>query len=70
MSEKPDLIIYRGNFVVEGSGGNHQYEFKKENYTYECAFIIAGEKNVPLAKLTIYQGGKVILSQNAKIIAK
>ena len=70
MSEKPDLIIYRGNFVVEGSGGNHQYEFKKENYTYECAFIVAGEKNEPPAKLTIYQGGKVILSQNAKIIAK
>ncbi|MET0944492.1 MAG: hypothetical protein ABWY22_03715 [Flavobacterium sp.] len=70
MSEKPDLIIYRGNFVVEGSGGNHQYEFKKENYTYECAFIVAGEKNAPPAKLTIYQNGKVILSQNAKIIAK
>lgn len=70
MSEKPDLIIYRGNFVVEGSGGNHQYEFKKENYIYECAFIVMGEKNPPLAKLTIYQGDKVILSQNAKIIAK
>lgn len=70
MSEKPDLIIYRGNFVVEGSGGNHQYEFKKENYTYECAFIVAGEKNSPPAKLTIYQGDKVILSENAKIIAK
>jgi hypothetical protein len=70
MSEKPDLIIYRGNFVVEGSGGNHQYEFKKESYTYECAFIVAGENNPLSAKLTIYQGDKVILSQNAKIIAK
>lgn len=70
MSEKPDLIIYRGNLVVEGSGGNHQYEFKKENYIYECAFIVAGEKNSPPAKLTIYQGDKVILSQNARIIAK
>lgn len=70
MSEKPDLIIYRGNLVMEGSGGNHQYEFKKENYTYECAFIVAGEKDAPPAKLTIYQGDKVILMQNAKIIAK
>ena len=70
MSEKPDLIIYRGNFVVEGSGGNHQYEFKKDSYTYECAFIVLGEKNTPPAKLTIYQGSKVILSQDAKIIAK
>lgn len=70
MSEKPDLIIYRGNLVVEGSGGNHQYEFKKDNYTYECAFILLGEKNAPPAKLTIYQGDKIILSQSAKIISK
>jgi hypothetical protein len=70
MNTKPDLIIYRGNLVVEGSGGNHQYEFKKENFTYECAFIIVGEKDSPPAKLTIYQGDKVILSQNARIIAK
>ncbi|MCD0469392.1 hypothetical protein [Flavobacterium sp. JAS] len=70
MSEKPDLIICRGELVVEGIGGNHQYEFKKDNYTYECAFIILGEKNSPPAKLTIYQGGKAILKQDAKIIAK
>ncbi len=70
MTEKPDLIIYRGELVVEGIGGNHQYEFIKDKYKYECAFIVLGEKNSPPAKLTIYQGKKVILSQNAKIIAK
>ncbi|MDR7369827.1 hypothetical protein [Flavobacterium aquidurense] len=70
MSEKPDLIIMGGKLVVEGSGGNHQYEFTKENYVYECAIIILGEKNSPPAKLTIYQSGKVILTQNATIIAK
>jgi hypothetical protein len=70
MTEKPDLIIYRGELVVEGIGGNHQYEFIKDNYKYECAFIVLGEKNSPPAKLTIYQGKKVILSQDAKIIAK
>jgi hypothetical protein len=70
MSEKPDLIIYRGELVVEGIGGNHQYEFIKDNFKYECAFIVLGEKNSPPAKLTIYQGTKVILTQSAKIIAK
>lgn len=70
MTEKPDLIIYRGELVVEGIGGNHQYEWIKDNYKYECAFIVLGEKNSPPAKLTIYQGKKMILSQNAKIIAK
>ncbi|TPG44705.1 hypothetical protein [Flavobacterium pectinovorum] len=70
MTEKPDLIIYRGELVVEGIGGNHQYEFIKDNFKYECAFIVLGEKNSPPAKLTIYQGTKVILTQSAKIIAK
>jgi hypothetical protein len=70
MTEKPDLVIYRGNLVVEGNGGNHQYEFKQGNFVYECAFNVLGEKNSPPAKLTIYQGSKVILSQEAKIIAK
>jgi hypothetical protein len=70
MTEKPDLIIYRGELVVEGIGGNHQYEFIKDNFKYECAFIVLGEKNSPPAKLTIYQGTKVILTQNAIIIAK
>lgn len=70
MTEKPDLVITRGNLVLEGSGGNHQYEFKKDNFTYECAIIVLGEKNSPPARLTIYQGKKVILSQNAKIVSR
>lgn len=70
MTEKPDLVIYRGNLILEGSGGNHQYEFKKDNFTYECAIIVMGEKNLPPARLTIYQGSKVIVSQDAKIISK
>ena len=70
MTEKPDLVIYRGKLNVEGIGGNHQYEFKKDNFTYVCAIIVLGEKNSPPARLIIYQGSKVILSQNAKIIAK
>ncbi|WP_316634801.1 hypothetical protein [uncultured Flavobacterium sp.] len=70
MTEKPDLVLNGGNLIVEGIGGNHQYEFKKENYTYECAIIVLGEKNSPPAKLTIYQGTKVILKQDAKIIAE
>lgn len=70
MTEKPDLILYRGELVVEGIGGNHQYEFKKDNYTYECSIIVLGNANAPAARLKIYQGEKVIHSENAKIIAK
>lgn len=70
MSEKPDLVINGGKLIVEGTGGNHQYEFKKDNFTYECAIIVLGEKNSPPAKLTIYQGKKVVLSQDAKIVSR
>ncbi|WP_431243506.1 hypothetical protein ACQ9BO_02435 [Flavobacterium sp. P21] len=44
MSEKPDMILYKGKLIVEGIGGNHQYEFANDKYTYECAIIILGEK--------------------------
>ncbi|MBS7255229.1 hypothetical protein [Flavobacterium branchiicola] len=70
MTEKPDLVINGGELVVEGSGGNHQYEFKKDNYLYECAIIVLGEKNSPSARLVIYQSKKVILSQDAKIVSR
>jgi hypothetical protein len=70
MTEKPDLVINGGELVVEGSGGNHQYEFKKDNYLYECSIIVLGEKNSPPARLIIYQSKKVILSQDAKIVSR
>jgi hypothetical protein len=70
MTEKPDLVINGGKLVLEGVGGNHQYEFKKGVYLYECAIVVVGEKNAAAAKVTLYQGSKVIFSQNAKIIAK
>jgi hypothetical protein len=70
MTEKPDLVINGGELVVEGIGGNHQYEFKKGNLLYECAIIVLGEKNSPQARLKIYQGTKVTLSQDAKIVSR
>ncbi|MDA6070919.1 hypothetical protein NJT12_14985 [Flavobacterium sp. AC] len=70
MTEKPDLVINGGELVVEGIGGNHQYEFKKDNFLYECAIIVLGEKNSPPARLRIYQATKVILSQDATIVPR
>ncbi|WP_426483443.1 hypothetical protein [Flavobacterium sp. 2] len=70
MSEKPDMILYKGKLIVEGIGGNHQYEFANDKYTYECAIIILGEKNSPPARFTIYQGSKKILLQDAKIVSR
>lgn len=70
MTDTPDLIIEKGVFVVDGTGGNHHYEFKKGNFRYECHFIVLGEKDSPPAMLLIYQSEKEILSQNAKIVSR
>lgn len=70
MTEKPDLIIEKGVFHADGTGGNHYYEFKKGNFKYECHFIVLGEKGSPPARLIIYQSEKEILSQNAEIVSR
>lgn len=68
MAEKPDLIIYNGKFIPNGSGGNHYFNFKNGDYTYECYIIEMGEDDSPPAQFTIYKGDKEILSQKVKIL--
>ena len=70
MSDPPDIIIENGEYIADGSGGNHNYEFKNKEYTYECYIIVMGEENSPPAELTISKNGKEILSQKARIITK
>ena len=70
MTDKPDVVIEKGEYKPDGSGGNHSFIFKNKEYTYECAIIVMGEENAPPASLTIYKGDKEILSQKADIIRK
>ncbi|TDQ08413.1 hypothetical protein [Pedobacter metabolipauper] len=67
MSDKPNLILKNGKLTMEGSGGNHKYEFKSGTYTYTCPIFVTGGKNTPPALLVIYKGGKEILAQKAQI---
>ena len=70
MSDKPDLVITKGKWISDGTGGNSHFEFKKGAYLYECSIIVLGTSDSPPATLTIYQNGKEILSQDAKIVTK
>jgi hypothetical protein len=70
MNEKPDIIIFKGEYKPDGSGGNHSFIFHNGEYTYDCAIIILGEDGLPPAYLTIYKGDKEILSQKANIVTK
>jgi len=67
MNEKPDIIINKGIYIAEGSGGNHTYEFKNGDYIYDCSIILLGEENSPPARLTVYKGEKEVLTQNASL---
>lgn len=65
MSTKPDLVLTKGQYTPDGSGGNHYYTFKNGDYSFECYVIYLGRKDDPPAKLTVYKNDEVILSQKA-----
>lgn len=67
MSTKPKVIINNGEYVSDGSGGNHSYIFKKDNYVYECSIMVLGTEDSAPARLTIYNGKKVELNEKAII---
>jgi len=67
-SDKPDLVIENGKFIPEGTGGNHRYEFRNDDYLYDCTFSVMGVGDEPPAELKIYKGEKKILSAPATII--
>ena len=70
MSEKPDLIITNGKWFHDGTGGNNHYDFKKGNFLYQCYITVLGTKDSAPASLTIYQNGREILNQDAKIVPR
>ena len=70
MREEPDLVISNGKWFAEGTGGNHRFVFKKGNYVYEIYIAVLRETTVAPASLMVSQNNKVILSQDAKILAQ
>jgi hypothetical protein len=70
MSDKPEIVLEKGEKIFDGSGGNLHYNFKNAGYIYECAIIVMGESGSPPARLTIYKGDTAILVQKAVIIEK
>ena len=68
MSESPDLVLNNGKVIMDGSGGNHRFQFKTGVYMYECSISPLREKDASPADLRVYKNGKVILSQDAILI--
>jgi hypothetical protein len=68
MSEKPDLIILRGEQIPVGSGRDITYRFKNGDYVYECSTNFTGPDDSPPASIEISKNGKKISSFDAQII--
>ena len=62
-SDKPDLVLTRGEVIFDGSGGNHAYIFTSGVYKYQCNVSMMGSYNSPPGTLEVFKGSHLILSQ-------
>ena len=67
MKTKPDLVLNNGEWIQDGSGGNHYYKFKNGEFTYECWVVVMSEANAAPGYLEVFQGEKSILQQDAEL---
>lgn len=63
-TEEPDLVLYGGALIRDGSGGNHHYEFTNNEYTYRCYVHILTDGMQPPGSLKVYQNNQEILEAN------
>ncbi len=67
-SKKPDLLVFDGNRILDGSGGNHLYEFTNGEYKYVCYINVMSSDDYPPAELVVYKDKNIILEEPAEIV--
>ncbi|MCA0232132.1 MAG: hypothetical protein LCH91_16810 [Bacteroidetes bacterium] len=67
MSSKPDIIIPKGEFLVEGTAQEPNYRFKNKEFTYACSFNSMNEE-LPRYFVRIFKGKKEIVFQKASLL--
>lgn len=63
MSEKPDLLIEKGEKIIEGTAGSTRYVFKNDGHEFEINFEV--EEEGIEAILTITKDEETLSEQNA-----
>jgi hypothetical protein len=63
-TDKPDLVLFKGKRVFEGSGGNHHYSFTNGKYIYRCYVSLIGNNNSALGSLDVFRGKDHLLSDD------
>ncbi|MDP2634963.1 MULTISPECIES: hypothetical protein [unclassified Pseudoalteromonas] len=61
-SDKPDIVLLKGELEFEGSGGNHSYTFKNGRYSYVLQVTVIGCDTSPPGWLEVYKDEKLLLS--------
>jgi hypothetical protein len=64
MLKSPDLLLFKGTLILEGSIGNKVYEFKNDDYEYQIHDTY--DSNVSSKVLIIFKKGIVIYKQALK----
>ena len=67
LSDQPDIVLYNGGLHHQGSGGNHNYDFKNGEYIYRVDVNRLGKysyEEYP-GTLDIYEAEKLIFRESA-----
>lgn len=62
-SELPDLVLSNGTVTYDGSGGNHNYDFKSGEVLYRCFVWTIGGADTASGEIKVYRNKKVVLKQ-------
>lgn len=68
-SKKPDLVLMNGKLKIEGSVGNHSFEFKSGAYRYYVERHIIGGESDAEASILVEKNGKILMQQEGNIVA-
>jgi len=63
LSEKPDLVLKKGQLVREGTGGNHSFQFKSGPYRYVCDVIVLSAEESPVGRLYVYKNDQLLVQE-------
>ena len=53
--QEPDLTLYGGQLIREGTGGDHRYLFSNGDYRYEIWINVLGKNSTPIGSLTVFR---------------
>ena len=61
-SDKPDIVLLKGELEFEGSGGNYSYTFKNGRYSFVLQVTVIGCDTSPPGWLEVYKDETLLLS--------